>query len=106
MKIVSINPERTKDECNVAFNVDQAPRDGLLARVNYGYVSLSIDGLVLIARMPKDSEPVSMKMVGNLNALFQREEQAMVEAAAIQDEKRERMLARIAEQTGLPIDRS
>ena len=101
MKIISLNREFTLDTRNLAFNLDEEPTKELIDLVEYGYLTLTWSGKVLKVSIPEnESDYLNADNVKSLQDIIQEAEEEIQKAK----DKRQKMLERIAKQTGLSLD--
>lgn len=103
MRILSVNQENTVDDYNVAFNVDEPPREKLVGRIRYGTLGFRYSNGVLSVRASEEGSPIGAIVVNNINKKIAHEESAMAAEDARELEKRTRMLERVGANTGLPL---
>lgn len=105
MRIVSVNAEKTIDDYHIAFNVDAAPAEGLMAHAKHGGLTVRFEDGVLIVRAPRgaDAPRITAKTVANMNERFAASEAEMADEEKRQAVERAKMLDRVQKSTGLDI---
>ena len=101
MKILSINSEHTHGERHIAFNVDKELTPELMALLEYGHLTLTAKGSILIVEMPEDSnEWLDSDFLESL----QDKIDSVLDTLEGAQQKRLRMQQRIAQRIGLTLN--
>jgi len=99
MRIVSINPQYTTDEFNLAFNVDEPPRPTVVENIDYGVLHIGWRDGVLRVTVPEQETAFDASSVATLNRKIAEQEARLQR----EDERHARLMAQISASTGLPV---
>jgi hypothetical protein len=105
MKIISIDSQLTQSPSRLVLVIDKAPEKSAFESVNYGNLTLNLDGNRLHVSSPAGLQ-IDRIVLDNLASRITEAEERHTKDVEYKKEKRDRLLNDLSKSLGLPLETS